>query len=102
MDNVDEIIEKIKDVISREHPGRKVFDRHVAAELGVAPTTLQTWKTRGAIPCRPLLEFCRRRWISVNGFLWNQAPSMLDPAVPGWQRRADPSPERIGRLEAAS
>jgi len=58
MNNFNEIIEKIKDIISNEMPNGKVFDKDVAAELGISQATFATMKKRGAIPFRELMEVC--------------------------------------------
>jgi len=77
MNNFNEIIEKIKDIISNEMPNGKVFDKDVAAELGISQATFATMKKRGAIPFRELMEFCARRKISINWIFFDQAAGML-------------------------
>jgi len=77
MNNFNEIIEKIKDIISTESQSGKVFDKDVAAELGISQATFATMKKRGAVPYRELMEFCARRKISINWLFFDQSAGML-------------------------
>ncbi len=77
MNSFNEIIEKIKDIISTESPNGKVFDKDVAAELGISQATFATMKKRGAIPYKELMEFCARRKISINWLFFDQSAGML-------------------------
>ena len=77
MNSFVEIIEKVKDIISNEVKGGKVFDKDVAAELGISQATFATMKKRGAIPYKVLMEFCARRKISINWLFFDQSAGML-------------------------
>jgi len=77
MNTFNEIIEKVKDIISNESSNGKVFDKDVAAELGISQATFATMKKRGAIPYKELMEFCARRKISINWLFFDQSAGML-------------------------
>ena len=77
MNTFNEIIEKVKDIISNESKTGKVFDKDVAAELGISQATFATMKKRGAIPYKELMEFCARRKISINWLFFDQSAGML-------------------------
>ncbi len=77
MNSFNEIIEKVKDIISNEVKSGKVFDKDVAAELGISQATFATMKKRGAIPYKELMEFCARRKISINWLFFDQPANML-------------------------
>jgi SOS-response transcriptional repressor LexA len=77
MNTFNEITEKVKDIISNDVTGGKVFDKDVAAELGISQATFATMKKRGAIPYKELMEFCARRKISINWLFFDQAAGML-------------------------
>jgi len=77
MNGFNEIIEKIKDVISNETESGKVFDKDVAKELGISQATFATMKKRGAIPYKELMEFCARRKLSINWLFYDQSAGML-------------------------
>ncbi len=77
MNTFNEIIEKVKDIISNESETGKVFDKDVAAELGISQATFATMKKRGAIPYKELMEFCARRKISINWIFFDQSAGML-------------------------
>jgi SOS-response transcriptional repressor LexA len=72
-----EIIERMKDIISTKKIGDKVYDKDVAAELGIAQATFATMKKRGSIPYREIMEFCARRKISINWLFFDQPAEML-------------------------
>jgi len=77
MNGFNEIIEKIKDVISNETDSGKVFDKDVAAELNISQATFATMKKRGAVPYKELMEFCARRKLSINWLFFDQSAGML-------------------------
>ncbi len=72
-----EIIEKIKDIISIEKIGGKIYDKDVAYELGIPQTTFATMKRRKSIPYPELLEFCATRRLSINWLFFDQSVDML-------------------------
>lgn len=77
MRNINEIIEKIKDIIARKIENRKVFDKDVAQELKITPNTFATMKNRGKIPYEEIIGFCVKNKISVNWLLYEQDTSSL-------------------------
>lgn len=72
-----EIVEEIKDIISQEIPGKKVFDKDIADVLGITQMNFATMKKRDKIPFTELLDFCASKSISINWLLYNQAPESL-------------------------
>ena len=42
-----DIVERMKDVISHDHPGKKIKDNHVAHAIGMNTNQLAIKKTRG-------------------------------------------------------
>lgn len=75
-----EIVEEIKDIISEEMPGKKVFDKDVAALLGISQMNFATLKKRNKIPYEALLDFCAKRSIAINWLLYGQSPeSLIEP-----------------------
>jgi len=77
MMNLNEIIEKLKDVISETKIGGKVFDKDVAQALNIPQATFATMKKRNSIPYEEILEFCALKKISVNWLFFDQAVDML-------------------------
>ncbi len=75
--NINEVIEKIKDIIAKKVEGRKVFDKDVARELRITPNTFATMKNRGKIPYEEVIAFCVKNKISVNWLLYEQDTSSL-------------------------
>ena len=74
-----EIVEVMKDIISRDVKG-KVLDAHIAKELRVSSTQLATNKNRGVIMYAQIAEFCARKRIAINALLFDQsAESLVDP-----------------------
>jgi len=72
MPDLKEILSRIKDILSDEIEGRKVFDKDVATALGINQVTLATMKSRSRIPYKEILEFCAKRKISINWLMFNQ------------------------------
>ena len=77
MMNFNEIIEKLKDIISETKIGGKVFDKDVAQALNIPQATFATMKKRNSIPYEEILEFCALKKISVNWLFFDQAVDML-------------------------
>ena len=75
---IEAVIEKIKDVISSELPNKKVFDKDVAAVLGLSKESLSHLKKRGVIPYEQIVIFCAKRKISINWMLFDQFPQLLE------------------------
>lgn len=72
-----EIVEEIKDIISEEIPGKKVFDKDIADVLGITQMNFATMKKRDKIPFNELLDFCALKSISINWLLYGQSPESL-------------------------
>lgn len=56
----EEMIERIKDIISTKVGDRKVFDSDVADLLGVSRINLYTMKKRNRLPLREVILLCDR------------------------------------------
>ena len=63
---MEEVVERIKDVICHEFKGGKVLDKNVANELGIEQSTLSASKSRNSLPYDELTMFCIRRKINTN------------------------------------
>lgn len=83
MSVMDEIIERIKDVISHDYPDKKIKDKHVAFVLGMRPNILAIKKTRGLLPYEDIVMFCVKRKVSLNWMLFGIGSMRLDDAVKG-------------------
>jgi len=80
MKNFSEIVEEIKDIISSDIPGKKVFDKDVAFALDITQMNFATMKKRDKIPFEELLNFCAKRSIAINWLLYDQSPeSLIEP-----------------------
>jgi hypothetical protein len=75
-----DIVEGIKDIVSEEFPGKKIFDKDVADLLGVSQMNFATMKRRNKVPLLELLDFCAKRSIAINWLLYGQSPeSLIEP-----------------------
>src|SRR5574344_2146243 len=74
---VEEIINKLKDILSTDGKNGKVFDKDVAQSLDLSKANFATMKNRGKIPYSNILNFCAKRKISINWLLYNQSPNSL-------------------------
>ncbi|MEA1919809.1 MAG: LexA family transcriptional regulator [Campylobacterota bacterium] len=75
-----DIVEGIKDIVSEDFPGKKIFDKDVADLLGITQMNFATMKKRDKIPFMELLDFCAKRSIAINWLLYGQSPeSLIEP-----------------------
>ena len=74
---VDEIIEKLKDILSTDGKNGKIFDKDVAESLELSQANFATMKNRGKIPFSNILNFCANKKISINWLLYDQNPDSL-------------------------
>ncbi len=81
MNSFVDIVEEIKSIISGEVAPKKVFDKDVAAALGISQMNFATMKKRDKIPFNELLDFCAKRSISINWLLYGQSPESLVEAT---------------------
>ncbi len=82
---VNEIIEKLKDVLSTDGKKGKIFDKDVATALGLSQVNFATMKNRNKIPYNSVLDFCAAKKISINWLFYNQNPnSLLDSTDKYW------------------
>jgi phage repressor protein C with HTH and peptisase S24 domain len=81
MNSFTDIVEEIKSIISSEVAPKKVFDKDVAAALGISQMNFATMKKRNRIPFNELLDFCAKRSISINWLLYGQSPESLVEAT---------------------
>jgi len=85
MFKVEEIISKLKTIISTDEQNSKVFDKDVAKYLELSQANFATMKSRGKIPYTNILNFCAKRKISINWLLYNQNPgSLIDSTDRYW------------------
>jgi len=82
---VNEIIERLKDVLSTDGKNGKVFDKDVADALNLTQANFATMKNRSKIPFSNILDFCAIKKISINWLLYNQNPgSLIDSTDKYW------------------
>lgn len=84
--NIQEIIEKLKDILSAEHPDKKIFDKDVAAALEMSKESLSHLKKKNGIPYEQISKFCAKRKISINWVLYDQMPKSLEEETEKYTR----------------
>lgn len=77
MFNINEIIEKLRDVLASEKNDGKVFDKEIATALDLTSVNFATMKKRNSVPFSNILDFCALKKISINWMLYGQDPSSL-------------------------
>ena len=75
--DINEIIEKLRDVLSSEKSSGKVFDKEIASALDITTVNFATIKKRNSVPFSNILDFCALKKISINWLLYGQDPSSL-------------------------
>ena len=68
----EEVIERIKDVLSSEIGERKVYDKEVANALGISKEYFSMLKKRKRVPLNEVMNFCVKRGININWLLFDQ------------------------------
>jgi repressor LexA len=77
-----EIIEKLKDILSQELGNKKVLDKDIAKALEIDHNRFRKQKSRkGSIPYPEIMVFLAKRKISINWFFFNQLPETLIEAT---------------------
>ncbi len=71
------VMERLKDILSKEIGERKVYNKDVAQALGITPEYLSMLKKRNRLPLQEILDFCAARSISANWLLYDQDPHSL-------------------------
>lgn len=84
--NHEEIIEKLKDVISTELPDKKVYDKDVAEALSMSKASFSHFKKRGSVPVEAITYFCAKRKLSINWMLFDQRPKSLEEETEKYTR----------------
>lgn len=75
--DINKILEKVKDVISREIGEKTVLEKDVAKILGMTPNALAQFKHRKTVPYEQIMYFCAKRRLSINWILFEQIPDSL-------------------------
>ncbi|MDY0320436.1 MAG: S24 family peptidase [Arcobacteraceae bacterium] len=71
------VLEKLKDIISKELGNKKIFDKDIANALGISYDNLRKYKSRNKIPYYEVMQFLAKRNISINWFFFGQLPEAL-------------------------
>ena len=80
MVKVEDVFERVKDVICFEYKDQKVLDKHVAYELGMEPSSFASKKHRNLLPYDELTAFALRRKISINWLFFGIGKMEMDYA----------------------
>ncbi len=75
--NLKEIIEKLKDIVSKELENKKIFDKDIANVLQIKYQNFRKQKSLNSIPYIEIMSFLAKRKISINWFFFNQLPESL-------------------------
>lgn len=77
MQNYNEILEKLKDILSQELDNKKIFDKDIASTFEINYDNFRKQKARGTISYPEIMSFLAKRNISINWFFFNQLPESL-------------------------
>ena len=82
---VEDILNKLKNILKTDSKTKKVFDKELAEALDLTQANFATMKNRGKIPFSNILNFCAKKKISINWLLYNQNPdSLIDTTDKYW------------------
>lgn len=80
MKNFNEIIEKLKDILSQELGNITVKDKDIAKILDIKYDVFRKNKQYNKIPFFQIMQFLAKRNLSINYFFFNQLPdSLIEP-----------------------
>ncbi|MFW3412008.1 S24 family peptidase [Aliarcobacter butzleri] len=77
MNIYNEILEKLKDILSKELNNKKVFDKDIAQALNINYDVFRKAKQYNRVPYLEIMQFLAKRNISINWFFFNQLPESL-------------------------
>ena len=77
MQNYNEILEKLKDILSKELDNKKVFNKDIAQALNINYDVFRKAKQYNRVPYWEIMQFLAKRNISINWFFFNQLPESL-------------------------
>jgi SOS-response transcriptional repressor LexA len=80
----EEVIARLKDILSTERGEKRMYDKDVAEVLGIDPAYFAVLKKRNRLPLEAIITFCAERAISINWLLFNQVPRALEERVDGF------------------
>ncbi len=73
------ILTKLKEIIKQQlQTDKKVLDRDVAVALGIEPTTLTSYKSRGKAPYKAILIYCHNNRLDVRKILLNESEPIIN------------------------
>ena len=75
--SLEEVIERIKDIISLEIGDKKVRDYMVSDALEISRTNLSNYKKKDVMPMEEIAAFCADRKISINWLVYDQKLEVL-------------------------
>lgn len=74
------IIDKLKNILSEKLGNKRIYDKDVAAALEINYPTFRKQKQNNKIPYYEIMSFLAKRNISINRFFFNQLPeSLIEP-----------------------
>lgn len=77
MIDFDEVMQRVKQILSTQTKKKKVLDRDIADSLSLDPQYFAVIKRRKKIPYESLAHFCKQHNISLNWILLAQKPQYL-------------------------
>ncbi len=72
-----DVLQRLKTLLSQQHGEAKIRDRDVAAALELDPQYFAVIKRRNKIPYEAIARFCQKHHISMNWVLLAQQPRDL-------------------------
>lgn len=80
MKSFKDIVEKLKDVLSKELGNISIKDKDIAIALDINYDIFRKNKQYDKIPYFPIMQFLAKRNLSINYFFFNQLPeSLIEP-----------------------
>ena len=77
MIDFNEVMQRVKQILSTQTKKEKILDRDIADALKLDPQYFAVIKRRKKIPYESIAHFCKKHHISMNWILFSQKPKTL-------------------------
>ena len=78
---MEEILERMKDILSNNGAKGSIKDKDVCGALGISQSRLAQHKLRKSIPYKDLIIYCAVNKISINWLLFGQNKESLKDGI---------------------
>jgi len=80
VDSEDGVVKNLTEILDRLKKALDLTtDTSLASDMGIPLRRLQSWKYRGSVPCKELIDFCIKKGLDLNYILSDRPIPLLAP-----------------------